>query len=62
MNFAPKSPLARGEGDFERLSTDIARVLNEVALTTDRRNAAAVSKILSTLKAVSSHKEPRWST
>src|SRR4029079_1501566 len=32
----------RGEGDFERLSNDIARVLNEVALSPDK-NAALSS-------------------
>jgi hypothetical protein len=34
----------RGEGDFERLSNDIARVLNEVALATDKNAALTAAE------------------
>ena len=34
----------RGEEDFERLSSDIARVLNEVAVATDRRHALEIAE------------------
>lgn len=34
----------RGEADFDRLSTDVARVLNEIALNTDRRRALELAE------------------
>ena len=34
----------RGEADFERLSGDVARVLNEVAQSTDRRRALTIAE------------------
>jgi hypothetical protein len=34
----------RGEEDFARLTNDVARILNEVALTTDRQQALAVAE------------------
>src|SRR5262245_42809901 len=35
---------ARGEQDFEQLSQDVARVLNEVAVSTDRRRALEIAQ------------------
>ena len=35
---------SRGEQDFQRLSNEVAMVLNEIALTTDRKRALAVAE------------------
>jgi hypothetical protein len=35
---------ARGDEDFRRLTNDVARVLNQIALTTDRREALAIAE------------------
>jgi hypothetical protein len=34
----------RGEDDFQRMSNEVARVLNDVALSTDRRQALAIAE------------------
>jgi hypothetical protein len=34
----------RGEADFEQVSSDVARVLNEIAVSTDRRRALAIAE------------------
>jgi len=34
----------RGEADFQRLSGDVARILNEIALSRDRRGALAIAE------------------
>ena len=36
--------VTRAEDDFQRLSSDVARVLNEVAFATDRRRALAIAE------------------